>query len=114
MIADGEEIGGATKIKGIVEKPLGELPSNLVSLGRFVLAPSIFEAIERTPETFGEKYLTDAISILAKQESVYAYKFDARRYDIGNKEGYLEATVDFALRDESLKGEFERYLRSIK
>lgn len=114
MIADGEEICGATRIKGIVEKPLGELPSNLVSLGRFVLAPSIFDAIEKTPETCGEKYLTDAISILAKQEKVCAYKFVAKRYDIGNKEGYLEATVDFALRDESLRGEFERYLHCVK
>ncbi len=114
MIADGDEICGATKINGIVEKPLGELPSNLVSLGRFVLAPGIFKAIKNTGETRGEKYLTDAISILAKQEDVYAYKFDAKRYDIGNREGYLEATVEFALRDERLKDSFERYLHALK
>ncbi len=60
----------------------------------------------------GEVYLTDAITLLAKTEGVYAYEFEGRRYDIGNKEGYLEATVEYALRDEKLKAEFEEYLNS--
>lgn len=99
-----------TLIDGIIEKPQGELPSALVSLGRFVLAPSIFDAIERTPYTRGEAYLTDSISILAKEKDVCAYEFSARRYDIGNKEGYLEATIEYALRSNMLKDEFSEYL----
>ena len=102
-----------TLIDGIIEKPQGELPGALVSLGRFVLAPSIFDAIERTPYTRGEAYLTDSISILAKKKDVCAYEFSARRYDIGNKEGYLEATVEYALRDKDLDCEFKEYLRNI-
>lgn len=99
-----------TLIDGIIEKPQSELPSALVSLGRFVLAPSIFDAIERTPCTRGEAYLTDSISILAKEKDVCAYEFSARRYDIGNKEGYLEATIEYALRSNMLKDEFSEYL----
>ena len=99
-----------TLIDGIIEKPQSELPSALVSLGRFVLAPSIFDAIERTPYTRGEAYLTDSISILAKEKDVCAYEFSARRYDIGNKEGYLEATIEYALRSNMLKDEFSEYL----
>lgn len=99
-----------TRIDGIIEKPQSELPSALVSLGRFVLAPSIFDAIERTPYTRGEAYLTDSISILAKEKDVCAYEFSARRYDIGNKEGYLEATIEYALRSNMLKDEFSEYL----
>lgn len=102
-----------TLIDGIIEKPQGELPGALVSLGRFVLAPSIFDAIERTPYTRSEAYLTDSISILAKEKDVCAYEFSARRYDIGNKEGYLEATVEYALRDKDLDCEFKEYLRNI-
>ena len=102
-----------TLIDGIIEKPQGELPGALVSLGRFVLAPSIFDAIERTPYTRGEAYLTDSISILAKEKDVCAYEFSARRYDIGNKEGYLEATIEYALRSNLLKREFAEYLKQI-
>ena len=102
-----------TLIEGIIEKPQAELPSALVSLGRFVLAPSIFEAIERTPYMYGEAYLTDSINILAHEKDVCAYEFCARRYDIGNKEGYLEATVEYALRDKGLDCEFKEYLRNI-
>lgn len=103
--------GKTTKIAGIKEKPKGELPSKLVSLGRFILTPAIFDAIERAPVTNGEVYLTDAITLLAKSEGVYAYEFDGRRYDIGNKLGFLEATVEYALRDSNLKEDFERYLK---
>ena len=111
MIAKDAIDSKTTVIDGIIEKPQGELPSALVSLGRFVLAPSIFEAIDLTPYTSGEAYLTDSISILANQKTVCAYEFEARRYDIGNKEGYLEATVEYALRDENLKGEFLEYIK---
>lgn len=114
MIAKEKIDNRITRIDGIVEKPAGELPSDLVSLGRFVLPSDIFDVIERTPKTNGEAYLTDAISLLAKEKSAYACIFDARRYDIGNKEGYLEATIEYALRDEKLKGNFKKYIQTIK
>lgn len=111
MIPSTAVDGKTTKIAGIKEKPKDELPSKLVSLGRFILTPAIFDAIERAPVTNGEVYLTDAITLLAKSEGVYAYEFDGRRYDIGNKLGFLEATVEYALRDNNLKEDFERYLK---
>lgn len=114
MIAKEKIDNRITRIDGIVEKPAGELPSDLVSLGRFVLPSDIFDVIERTPKTNGEAYLTDAISLLAKEKSAYACIFDARRYDIGNKEGYLEATIEYALRDEKLKENFKKYIQTIK
>lgn len=114
MIVDKPVSDKITRIKGIIEKPQGEIPSKLVSLGRFILSPDIFDAIEKTPETKGEVYLTEAINLLAETKSVYACEFEARRYDIGNKEGYLEATIEYALRDENLKKNFKKYIESIK
>ena len=110
MIVDKKVTDKITKIKGIIEKPQGEIPSKLVSLGRFVLTPDIFDAIEKTPLTHGEAYLTDAINIVANSNGAYACEFEARRYDIGNKEGYLEATIEYALRSNVLKDEFSEYL----
>lgn len=113
MIAGNSVSDRTTEILGIKEKPQDELPSNLVSLGRFVLSPSIFDAIDCAPiSSNGEVYLTDAITLLAKTEGVCAYEFEGRRYDIGNKEGFLEATVEYALRDANLKAEFEEYLNN--
>lgn len=114
MIVDKPVSDKITRIKGIIEKPQGEIPSKLVSLGRFILSPDIFDAIEKTPETKGEVYLTEAINFLAETKGVYACEFEARRYDIGNKEGYLEATIEYALRDENLKKNFKKYIESIK
>jgi len=114
MIVDKPVSDKITKIKGIIEKPQGEIPSKLVSLGRFILSSDIFDAIEKTPETKGEVYLTEAINLLAETKGVYACEFEARRYDIGNKEGYLEATIEYALRDENLKKNFKKYIESIK
>lgn len=114
MIVDKPVSDKITKIKGIIEKPQGEIPSKLVSLGRFILSPDIFDVIEKTPETKGEVYLTEAINLLAETKGVYACEFEARRYDIGNKEGYLEATIEYALRDENLKKNFKKYIESIK
>ena len=114
MVVDKAVDDKLTDIKGIVEKPKAELPSKLVSLGRFILSPSIFDAIKRTDMKNGEVYLTDAINLLAKDERVCAYEFEARRYDVGNKEGYLEAIVEYALRNEKLKDDFAAYVESIK
>lgn len=114
MITKSAVTDKVTEIEGIVEKPTKELPSKLVSLGRFVLSPGIFDAIERTKATGGEVYLTEAINLLAKTERTYACEFEGRRYDIGNKEGYLEAVVDYALRDDKLHKDFADYVESIK
>ncbi len=106
-------VSRVTEICGIEEKPLGELPSELVSLGRFILTPDVFDALERTKlSRDGEIYLTDAISMVAEEGGAVACLFDGRRYDLGNKQGYLEAVVDFALRDEKLGSDFSAFLKT--
>lgn len=112
MKIKGEE-GKLTFITDIIEKPTGELPSDLVSLGRFVLTADIFDALERVPLAGdGEVYLTTAIGMLAQEKGAAACLFDGRRYDIGNKEGYLEAVVEYALRDGELGDAFSKYLKN--
>lgn len=102
-------------IHGIEEKPKGELPSDLVSLGRFVLDNEIFERIEAikpNPQN-GEVYLTDAISALAEKGKVVAYDFLGIRYDIGNKLGFLEATLDFALEKEEYRKDLIKHIKGL-
>ena len=107
------EVGKITNIVGIIEKPTGDLPSELVSLGRFVITPDVFDAIEKTPlSKDGEIYLTDAITAVAREKGAVACVFEGRRYDIGNKQGYLEAVVDYALRDKNLQERFREYLKT--
>ena len=104
------------RAKDLVEKPeVEEAPSRLAVLGRYVLTPEIFEILEHTRPGRGQEIqLTDAICELAKQQTVYAYHFDGRRYDIGDKEGFLEATVEYALKRPELRDRFMAYLvRSI-
>ena len=102
-----------TEINGIIEKPTGTLPSELVSLGRFIVTPEVFDALENTVlSKDGEIYLTDAITKVAKDKGAVACLFEGRRYDIGNKQGYLEAVVDYALRDEKLGKDFAEYLKT--
>lgn len=101
-------------IKGIVEKPRPDkAPSNLGVVGRYILTPKIFELLEKTEKgAGGEIQLTDAISKLLEYESVMAYPFEGRRYDCGNKLGYLKATVEYALKHPDLKNDFLEYLHS--
>ncbi|MGP1585054.1 MAG: UTP--glucose-1-phosphate uridylyltransferase GalU [Schwartzia sp. (in: firmicutes)] len=96
----------------LVEKPaVEEAPSDLAVLGRYILAPEIFDLLAHTaPGRGGEIQLTDAICALAAREKVYAYEFDGRRYDIGDKEGFLEATVEQALKRPELRERFMTYL----
>lgn len=103
------------KVSDMVEKPKKEeAPSNIAVLGRYILTPDIFEALENTkPGAGGEIQLTDAIKMLCDKIGVYGYDFEGRRYDIGNKQGYLEAIVDYALRRDDLKDEFYKYIKSI-
>lgn len=96
----------------LIEKPgPEEAPSRLAVLGRYILDPEIFSILEKTqPGRGGEIQLTDAIRVLAGQQAVYAYNFHGRRYDIGDKEGFLEATVEQALKRPELRDRFMQYL----
>lgn len=96
----------------LVEKPLvGEAPSQLAILGRYIIQPEVFDLLEDTaPGRGGEIQLTDALRRLAAIQPVYAYNFWGRRYDVGDKQGYLEATVEFALKRPELREDFLKYL----
>lgn len=115
-IVDGKHIEGRVyKVKGLVEKPAVEnAPSNVAILGRYIINPAIFEILENTkPGKGGEIQLTDGLKELAQREAMYAYNFEGRRYDVGDKQGFLEATVEFALRREDLREEFLNYMVKI-
>ena len=98
----------------MIEKPsVGEAPSRLAALGRYILTPDIFEILRRVqPGKNGEIQLTDALRLMADREAVYAYTFSGRSYDTGNKLGFLKATVEYALRREDLGDAFREYLRT--
>ena len=101
------------KVKDMVEKPaVEEAPSNIAILGRYIITPEIFNILEnQTPGKGGEIQLTDALQTLATKEAIYAYNFEGRRYDVGDKLGFLEATVDFALKRPELRDEFIEFLK---
>jgi UTP--glucose-1-phosphate uridylyltransferase len=100
-----------TIMSQIVEKPTPEkAPSNLGVVGRYILSPAIFSHIERLqPGVGGEYQLTDAIATLLKEEKVMAYEYEGRRYDCGSKLGFLEATVEFALRHPEVGTDFSQF-----
>ena len=103
------------KVKNLVEKPaVEEAPSNVAILGRYIITPRIFEILEETkPGKGGEIQLTDALLQLAKEEAMYAYDFEGRRYDVGDKLGFLQATVEYALRKTELREGFIEYLKGL-
>ncbi|WP_293838707.1 UTP--glucose-1-phosphate uridylyltransferase GalU [uncultured Phascolarctobacterium sp.] len=103
------------KVNDMVEKPaVEEAPSRLAVLGRYVITPEIFAILEQTaPGRGGEIQLTDALKVLAKEQAMYAYDFVGRRYDVGDKQGYLEAMVEYALRRPELREKFLHYLQEI-
>jgi UTP--glucose-1-phosphate uridylyltransferase len=103
------------RVTDMVEKPnVNEAPSDMAILGRYILDSEIFEIIERTPRgKGGEIQLTDAMKMLLQSHRMLAYDFVGRRYDTGNKQGYLEATVEYALRHPEIKSGFMEYLKSI-
>ena len=113
-IVDCEPVGNRLyKVNGMVEKPKKEdAPSDIAVLGRYILTPGIFDCLQKTPKgAGGEIQLTDGIVMLGQSEPIYAYDFEGRRYDIGNKQGFLQATVDFALKRPDLRDEFAAYLK---
>lgn len=101
------------RVHGIIEKPRpAEAPTNLGVVGRYVLSPTIFEILRNIePGAGGELQLTDAIAVLLEREPVFAYEFEGKRYDCGDKLGYLQATVEYALKHPELGSAFAEYLR---
>ena len=111
------EISGLEhQITGVVEKPKAEeAPSNLGVVGRYILPPEIFSALENVETgAGGEIQLTDAISALLQNQKIHAHLFDGKRYDCGSKFGYLQANVEYALRNESLGDRMRDYLGKLK
>jgi UTP--glucose-1-phosphate uridylyltransferase len=103
------------RVVDIVEKPAPEdAPSNLAAIGRYVLTPEIFDAIRETaPDAGGEVQLTDALGLLAREQAVYAFRFEGARYDIGKKLDYLRATVELAAEREDLAPGFRPFLADL-
>lgn len=103
------------KVNDMVEKPsLEEAPSNVAVLGRYIITPEIFPFLETQDEGCGgEIQLTDALKRLAKEQAMYAYDFKGHRYDVGTKTGFIQANIEFALRNDELKEEMKAYLESL-
>jgi UTP--glucose-1-phosphate uridylyltransferase len=104
------------RIQDLVEKPsAAEAPSDLAIIGRYILTPDIFEALDTTPrDAAGEIQLTNGLRALKARRPMYGYRFEGVRHDAGNKLGFLKATVEFALKREDLGGPFREYLKGLK
>ena len=115
IVATDERQGRVSRVNKIVEKPRPQnAPSNLAVVGRYLLTPRIFDKLEHTGRgAGGEIQLTDAIADLLADEPVLAYEFEGKRYDCGSKIGYLQATVEYALRHHSLGKQFSQYLKAL-
>jgi len=116
-IIDGKKIDdGVYLVKDLVEKPApDEAPSTLAIIGRYILMPEIFPALERTkPGKGGEIQLTDGLRQLMEKQPIYAYEFQGKRYDAGDKLGFLKATVEFGLKNGEFGNEFRSYLQKLK
>lgn len=107
--------GNVYKVKDLVEKPkVEEAPSDIAILGRYIITPEIFNILSNTkPGKGGEIQLTDALKTLMQSEAMYAYAFEGRRYDVGDKLGFLEATVEYALKRDDLRDNFVNYLKGL-
>jgi UTP--glucose-1-phosphate uridylyltransferase len=108
--------GRVYKVKNMVEKPrVEDSPSNLAIIGRYILTPTIFDVLQTTAcGAGGEIQLTDGLQGLLAKEPIYAYKFRGKRYDAGEKLGFLKTTVEFALKNEELGPAFRSYLKSLR
>jgi UTP--glucose-1-phosphate uridylyltransferase len=114
-VAEGDS-GRVFQIRDLVEKPKAQdAPSDLAIIGRYLLTPDIFDALETTPrDQGGEIQLTNGLRALRKRRPLYACRFEGRRHDAGNKLGFLKATVEFALKRPDLGAAFRQYLRELK
>jgi UTP--glucose-1-phosphate uridylyltransferase len=115
IVAVEADKSSTSRVRSIIEKPKPSVaPSNLAVVGRYVLAPSIFEHLEKIGQgAGGEIQLTDGIAALMGEEAVYAHRFTGKRYDCGSKLGYLQATVEYALAHPALGKEFRKYLQHL-
>ena len=114
IVAPNGRVGKAWEVADLVEKPAVEAaPSRLAILGRYIIDPAIFAHLEHTePGKGGEIQLTDALKSLLKEQAMLAYPFAGRRYDVGDKMGFLEATIDFALKRPELHDGLVAYMRT--
>ena len=115
IVAVEADKSNTSRVRSIIEKPKPAVaPSNLAVVGRYVLAPAIFEHLERLGQgAGGEIQLTDGIAALMREEAVYAYRFSGKRYDCGSKLGYLQATVEYALSHPALGKDFRKYVKGL-
>ncbi|WP_124728323.1 UTP--glucose-1-phosphate uridylyltransferase GalU [Staphylospora marina] len=111
-VISGERIGGkVSRIDDLVEKPKEHPPSNLAIIGRYILEADIFDILDRTmPGAGGEIQLTDALRVQAAQKPLIGYEYEGRVFDVGSKLGFLQATVEFAARNEELMDSFMTWL----
>ncbi len=114
-IIKGQKVApGIYKVRDLVEKPKSSPPSNLAVIGRYILTPGIFNALDETPRgRGGELQLTDGLRKLLEKEEIYACEFEGTRFDAGNKLGFLEANISYALKRKDMAGELKRFLRGI-
>jgi UTP--glucose-1-phosphate uridylyltransferase len=115
-VIDGDmERDGVYRVNNLIEKPTQDkAPSDLAIIGRYILTPDIFDVLEKAkPGKGGEIQLTDAIGTLLKSRPVYGFLFTGKRYDAGDKLGYLKATIDFAIKNPELSGEFKKHLLGV-
>jgi UTP--glucose-1-phosphate uridylyltransferase len=115
VIKSCDKEGRTHHIEDLVEKPKPkDAPSNLAIIGKYVVTPEIFEALENaTPSRDGEIRLIDGFLELIKHQQIYGYELEGKRYDAGHKLGLIEATIDFALKRKDLKGPLKEYLRTL-
>lgn len=116
IVDAGGESGSLVRVKQLTEKPgREEARSDLAVLGRYIIDPEIFAILEATdPGSGGEIQLTDALNILASRQPVWAYTFKGRRYDVGDRLGFLEATIEYALRREDLASDLKAFIKNLK
>lgn len=107
--------GNLQEIEDLVEKPSPKYaPSRIAVMGRYIIQPEIFKLLEDlAPGAGGEIQLTDALKKLCQNQKMYAYTFQGKRYDVGDKLGFLQATVEFALKRQDLAGDFKKYLLGV-
>jgi UTP--glucose-1-phosphate uridylyltransferase len=115
-VIDGEEIeGGLYLVKDFVEKPVvDEAPSNLVIAGRYVFTPGIFDYLSKTkPAKDGEIQLTDAMRMMVKEQPMYGLRLRGKRCDVGNKEGFIRANIEFALKRDDMADTLREYIKKL-
>ena len=115
-VIKGKKVGPRTyKVLDLVEKPKKNPPSNLAIIGRYILTPEVFTAIEGTkPDRGGEIQLTDALRLLLKTQDIYAYEFEGERYDAGDKLGFLQANISLGLKRPELKKDLKKFIKGLK